>query len=78
MAIDKKGTKQIADNRKARHDYFVLEQIECGIELVGTEVKSIRNGGVNLKDRWVDLEDGELLFYRGRRDVGQGYAHIPL
>ena len=50
MAIDKKGTKQIADNRKARHDYFVLEQIECGIELVGTEVKSIRNGGVNLKD----------------------------
>ena len=45
MAIDKKGTKQIADNRKARHDYFVLEQIECGIELVGTEVKSIRNGG---------------------------------
>ena len=48
MAIDKKGTKQIADNRKARHDYFVLEQIECGIELVGTEVKSIRNGGVNL------------------------------
>lgn len=70
MAIDKKGTKQIADNRKARHDYFVLEQIECGIELVGTEVKSIRNGGVNLKDR--------LVFYRGRRDVGQGYAHIPL
>ena len=68
MAIDKKGTKQIADNRKARHDYFVLEQIECGIELVGTEVKSIRNGGVNL----------QLVFYRGRRDVGQGYAHIPL
>ena len=41
MAIDKKGTKQIADNRKARHDYFVLEQIECGIELVGTEVKGM-------------------------------------
>ena len=41
MAIDKKGTKQIADNRKARHDYFVLEQIECGIELVGTEVKKL-------------------------------------
>ena len=52
MAIDKKGTKQIADNRKARHDYFVLEQIECGIELVGTEVKSIRNGVVNLKYSW--------------------------
>ena len=50
MAIDKKGTKQIADNRKARHDYFVLEQIECGIELVGTEVKSIR----------CSIEDGEM------------------
>ena len=60
MAIDKKGTKQIADNRKARHDYFVLEQIECGIELVGTEVKSIRNGGVNLKDSWCSIEDGEM------------------
>jgi len=61
MAIDKKGTKQIADNRKARHDYFVLEQIECGIELVGTEVKSIRNGGVNLKDSWCSIDNGELF-----------------
>ncbi|MGN1114273.1 MAG: SsrA-binding protein SmpB [Oscillospiraceae bacterium] len=60
MAINKSGTKQIADNRKARHDYFVLEQIECGIELVGTEVKSIRNGGVNLKDSWCTIEDGEM------------------
>lgn len=60
MAIDKKGTKQIADNRKARHDYFVLEQIECGIELVGTEVKSIRNGNVNLKDSWCSIDDGEM------------------
>ena len=60
MAVDKKGTKQIADNRKARHDYFVLEQIECGIELVGTEVKAIRQGGVNLKDSWCTIEDGEL------------------
>lgn len=60
MAIDKKGTKQIADNRKARHDYFVLEEIECGIELVGTEVKSIRAGGVNLKDSWCAIENGEM------------------
>ncbi|MBQ8107858.1 MAG: SsrA-binding protein, partial [Ruminococcus sp.] len=45
MAVQKTGTKQIADNRKARHDYFILETIECGIELVGTEVKSIRKGG---------------------------------
>ncbi len=60
MAINKSGTKQIADNRKARHDYFVLEQIECGIELVGTEVKSIRNGGANLKDSWCSIDDGEM------------------
>ncbi|MCR5816358.1 MAG: SsrA-binding protein SmpB [Ruminococcus sp.] len=60
MAIDKKGTKQIADNRAARHDYFVLEQIECGIELVGTEVKSIRAGRVNLKDAWCSVDNGEM------------------
>ncbi|MBO5557647.1 SsrA-binding protein SmpB [Ruminococcus sp.] len=58
--MDKKGTKQIADNRKARHDYFILETIECGIELVGTEVKSIRQGGVNLKDSWCSVDDGEM------------------
>ncbi|MBQ7069886.1 MAG: SsrA-binding protein SmpB [Ruminococcus sp.] len=58
--MDKKGTKQIADNRKARHDYFVLEEIECGIELVGTEVKSIRAGGVNLNDSWCAVENGEM------------------
>ena len=45
------GGKVIAVNRKARHDYFVLETFETGIELVGTEVKSLRQGGVNLKDR---------------------------
>lgn len=54
------GTKLIADNRQARHNYFVLETIEAGIELVGTEVKSIRSGGVNLKDSWCAVEDGEL------------------
>lgn len=59
-----KGTKTIADNRKARHEYFVLETYEAGIELVGTEVKSIRNGGVNLKDSWCLVDKGEL-FIRG-------------
>ncbi len=53
--------KTIADNRKARHDYFVLEAMEAGIELVGTEVKSIRTGSVNLKDSWVDVVNGELM-----------------
>lgn len=56
-----KGTKSIADNRKARHDYFVLESFESGIELVGTEVKSIRQGGVNLKDSWCSIDKGELF-----------------
>ncbi len=51
----------IAKNRKAFFDYFVLESIEAGIELCGTEVKSIRSGGVNLKDAWCDIEDGELV-----------------
>lgn len=56
-----KGTKSIAENRKARHDYFVLESFEAGIELVGTEVKSIRQGGVNLKDSWCSIDKGELF-----------------
>ena len=51
----------IAKNRKAFFDYFILESIEAGIELCGTEVKSIRNGNVNLKDAWCDVENGELL-----------------
>lgn len=61
MAINKSGTKQIADNRKARHDYFVLETIEAGIELIGTEVKSLRAGNVNLKDAWCSIDNGEMF-----------------
>lgn len=57
---EKGGTKIIADNRQARHDYCVLEALEAGIELVGTEVKSIRCGGVNLKDSWCEIADGEI------------------
>lgn len=54
------GVKVIAQNRKARHDFFVLESFEAGIELCGTEVKSIRNGGVNLKDSYCHVKGGEL------------------
>ena len=61
MATDKSGKKYIAQNREARHEYFVIEALETGIELVGTEVKSLRAGGVNLKDAWVDVDDGELI-----------------
>ncbi len=56
-----KGTKLIAENRQARHEYFVLEGFEAGIALTGTEVKSIRQGSVNLKDSWCSIEDGELF-----------------
>ena len=59
-----KGTKTIAKNRRARHEYFVLESYEAGIELVGTEVKSIRQGAVNLKDAWCSIDNGEI-FVRG-------------
>ena len=55
------GTKSIAVNRKARDDYFVQETYEAGIELFGTEVKSLRLGQVNLKDSWCDIQNGELL-----------------
>ena len=57
-------TKTIALNRQARHEYFVVESLETGIELVGTEVKSLRMGQVNLKDAWCDVEDGQL-YVRG-------------
>ena len=55
------GIKIIANNKKAYHDYFVEETFETGIALVGTEVKSLRQGGVNLKDAWCGIKDGELL-----------------
>lgn len=55
------NTKTIALNRKARHDYFVEDSYEAGIELVGTEVKSLRSGTVNLKESWCSIENGELF-----------------
>ncbi len=64
MAKGKENTKTIANNKKAFHDYFVDESYEAGIELCGTEVKSIRAGNVNLKDSWCEIKDGEI-FVRG-------------
>ena len=61
MAEKGKGQKVIAQNRKAYHDYFVDEKYEAGIELFGTEVKSIRAGSVNLKDSYIDVKDGEIF-----------------
>ena len=58
-----KGTKQIASNKKAYHDYFVLETFEAGISLTGTEVKSIRAGTLNLKDSYCRVKNGELWLH---------------
>lgn len=55
------AVKTVAVNRKARHEYHVFENLEAGIELVGTEVKSIRMGQVNLKDAWADVQNGEIF-----------------
>lgn len=60
MAEKNKGSKIIAQNKKAWHDYFVDEKYEAGIALFGTEVKSIRAGAVNLKDSYCTVKDGEL------------------
>ena len=83
-SIDKKGIKTIADNRKARHEYFVLESFEAGIELYGTEVKSIRAGNVNMKDCYCRVVDGEMVLF-GMHIVRlygkvkqEGLALIPL
>jgi len=52
---------QIAKNKKAWHDYHILDQFEAGIELCGTEVKSLRQGRVNLKDSWCNIKNGEIF-----------------
>ena len=57
---EKSGIKIIAKNSKAYHEYFILEKYEAGIELFGTEVKSIRAGGISLKEAWCQVQDGEL------------------
>jgi SsrA-binding protein len=61
--MGKENTKTIAKNKKAWHDYFIEESYEAGISLVGTEVKSVRNGGVNMKDSYATVEKGEVLIH---------------
>ena len=63
MAEKKKGVKPIAKNSKAFHDYFVEDTYEAGVVLSGTEVKSIRQGGANLKDSFCQVKNGELWLY---------------
>ena len=63
MAAKKLGVKEITSNRKAFHEYFVLERFEAGIELAGTEVKSIRMGKCSIKESFVRIEKGEVYIY---------------
>ena len=81
MAQDKKARKVIALNRKARHDYFVDDTFEAGIELFGTEVKSLRAGTVNLKDSYCRIINGELFAFGvhiSPYEMGNIYNKDPL
>lgn len=72
--------KIITDNRRARHDYYVLEAFEAGIELRGTEVKSLRQGHITLKDSYADVVGGELFLVGAHIDQyaqGNIYNHVP-
>ena len=69
-----KGTKVVASNRRARHDYDILETFECGIVLTGSEVKSIRDGKIQLKDSFARAQDGEVWLH-GVHVSPYAYAH---
>ena len=74
--------KRLAENRYAKFQYEILETIEAGIELLGTEVKSIRNGNVNLRDGYCAFRDGEILLLNvhisPHKNVGSFFNHDPL
>ena len=75
-----KGIKLAAQNRKARHDYFIEDTYECGIALQGTEVKSIRKGALNLKDSYAHVKNGELFLigmHISPYEQGNIYNHDP-
>ena len=72
---------KVAQNRKARHDYFILDTFECGIVLTGTEIKSVRAGRLNLKDGYASIKDGELWLLNvhiSPYDKASFYNHEPL
>lgn len=75
------GVKVVAENRKAFHDYFIEETVEAGIILTGTEIKSIRNGRVNLKDSYARVDNGEVWLYQTHispYEQGNRFNHDPL
>ena len=76
-----KGTKTIAVNRQARHEYYVEETFEAGIALKGTEIKSLRAGAVNLKDSWCEIKNGEIYvkqMHISPYEQGNIFNHDPL
>lgn len=73
--------RTVAQNRKARHDYFIMETFECGIVLTGTEIKSVRDGKVNLKEGYALIRNGELWLvgvHISPYEKGSYYNHEPL
>ena len=81
MAEKKKTQKIIAQNKKARHDYFVDETYEAGVVLTGTEIKSVRAGAVNLKDSYCSFENGEIFavgVHISPYEQGNRFNHQPL
>ena len=78
---EKQGIKLVAQNRKARHDYFIEDSYEAGLVLKGTEVKSLREGKVNLKDGYARIKDGELFLmdvHISPYSFGNRVNHDPL
>lgn len=80
MAKTESGRKVVVSNRKARHDYEISDTFECGIALLGSEVKSLRTGQVQLKDAYGEVRDGELWLYNAHiapYDFARGGGHEP-
>ena len=78
--MEKAKSKVVAQNRKARHDYFIIDTMECGIVLTGTEIKSVRAGNLNLKDSYASMERGELWLvgvHISPYEKGSYYNHEP-
>jgi SsrA-binding protein len=81
LSMSKDGIKVLAQNKKARHDYFIEETYEAGIVLTGTEIKSIRKGRVNLKDGYAGIRNGEAWLYNvhiSEYEQGNRYNHDPV
>ena len=80
MAVLKEKIKIVCDNRKARHEYNFLEVFEAGIELRGTEVKSLRAGKGNIQDAYAKIEDGQMILYNmhiSPYEMGNRFNHDP-